>query len=250
MNLSTLRSQLAALIHGSVFAGKAYFAGGCVRDYIQLQTSGIPQPESNLHDIDITVEMPHGGILLAEYLQPHFPTNTLKCFPEFGTAKLTIADTCIEFVATRKEHYHRNNRFPTVSPGTLLDDVQRRDFTINSLLMDITTGEILDLTRMGISDLNNGIVRCIGKPIEKFREDSLRLLRALRFALSFGYSIEPVTYVAMQSEAIGINRLSQASIKLELDKIALHTSSQALQQAISKLGWNSPKLHKLLRDIR
>ncbi len=249
MNLSILRSQIAALIYGTRFAGKAYFAGGCVRDYILMQTGTTPQPENNLHDTDITVEMPHGGILLAEYLQPHFPTNTLKCFPEFGTAKLTIADTCIEFVATRKEHYHRNNRFPAVSPGTLLDDVLRRDFTINALLMDITTGEILDLTRMGISDLSHSIIRCIGDPREKFRDDPLRLLRALRFAMRLGYDIEPATYAAMQSEAIGITRLSQASIKLELDKIALHTPSQTLQQAISKLGWNSPKLHKLLRDI-
>ncbi|PKN72372.1 MAG: polya polymerase [Candidatus Cloacimonetes bacterium HGW-Cloacimonetes-3] len=246
MNLDDIRYQLAGLIQNTAFDGRAYFAGGCVRDYVMRQTSGSTTQDKSIQDIDITVEMENGGVLLAEYLLPHLQATDCQTYPEFGTAKLSFSDGYMEFVATRKEHYRRNSRYPSVSAGTLVDDVLRRDFTINTLLMDIKTGELLDLTGMGFGDLNSGIIRCVGEPVKKFREDPLRLLRALRFALRFGFEIEEGTYTAMQSEANALDRLSQTCIKQELSKIAVNTPSRDLLAALRILNWNSQKLYSLI----
>lgn len=242
MNLETLRLRLKPMLIGTEFCGKVYFAGGCVRDWIlEVERFGSREVERSggfAADVDISVELPKGGIRLAEYLCPKLEGEDYCSYPAFGTAKFCTGGIAYEFVATRKEVYTRESRYPKVFPGSLADDVLRRDFTINALLMDAKTGEILDFSRKGLSDLQQGIIRCVGEPVHKFNEDPLRLLRALRFALRFGFRIEPVTAAAMMSESSLISRLSAHSIEAELQKMLLHNAPETLQQEFDKLGWN------------
>jgi len=243
LNLHALRTLLSPLIQDTEFAAKTYFAGGCVRDYLCLNRFGRSLTQPVKGDVDITVEIEHGGIKLAEFLLPVLQGSDFQTFPEFGTAKMRYKNIVLEFVATRKEIYNNNSRYPKTSFGTLQDDVLRRDFTINALLMEIMTGEIIDLTGLGVSDLENRIIRTVGDPLLKFREDPLRMLRALRFVLRFDYCIEAETHSAMVIQAKNINRLSKTSIRNEFAKMLSCNSLIDIQQEIIALGWDDcPKL--------
>ena len=230
MILEELSHILAKSIEGSSFEGKTYFVGGCVRDWVLNATLDI------VADVDLCVESAKGGIALAQYLQPQLTDSKLSTNPQFGTAKLAWRKLILEFVATRKEIYTQGSRFPKVFPGTLLDDVLRRDFTINALLLNVSTGELSDLCGKGLSDLHQGIIRCIGEPQRRFKEDPLRLLRAVRFALCLGYRIEPETFRAMQNERTAISRLSATQISKETAKLK-HLPHAEVAAMLKTLGW-------------
>lgn len=232
MNLQDLRLKLIPLLSNTPFAGKAWFAGGCVRDYLL-------HPDKALQgDVDITVELAQGGIELAEHLHQLLGGNTPITHPEFLTASWLFEGQNLEFVATRKEIYPPRSRYPRVFPGTLYDDVLRRDFTINSLLMNVLTGGITDLSGLGMPDLQQGVLRSLGEPTAKFREDPLRLLRALRFALRLGFGIEPATLNAMRTQARYLNRLSSRLISLEITKTLQHIAPELLWHWLRELGWD------------
>ena len=231
MILEELRQILRNQLHGSEFRDKTWFAGGCVRDYVL-------SPEVELKgDIDLTVELKQGGIRLAEYLAEKLQIIPGRSHPQYGTASLEIMGLTLEFVATRKESYRHHSRYPKVSFGSLLDDVLRRDFTINSLLLPLHEGEISDLSGMGLSDLEKGVIRSMGEPELKFREDPLRMLRALRFALRVGYEIEPKTLAAMRSEAAQLKRLTKVQITRELDKMNYANNRPEISARMEELGW-------------
>ena len=100
------------------------------------------------------------------------------------------------------------------------EDVQRRDFTINGLLLDPVTNEVLDFVG-GRKDLEAGIIRAIGDPERRFAEDKLRMLRAVRFAARFGYTIEPVTFQAIQKMASQIDQVSRERVRDELSRMLI-----------------------------
>ena len=138
----------------------------------------------------------------------HVEGSNPVVFPTFGTAKFTLkgithngidlSDIDIESVATRKEKYTTGSRKPEVSAGDLADDVNRRDFTVNSLLKDLTTGEILDLTGKGQEDIKRGIVQTPLNPDVIFTDDPLRILRAARFAIKYGWDLPMFMIRAMK----------------------------------------------------
>lgn len=232
VTLLQIQSLLQEQISGTIYAGKAYFAGGCVRDYLLQNTALLVQ------DVDICVELPQGGISMADFIRLKLIGSELSTSPAFGTAKLLCPDFTLEFVATRKEHYHRGSRYPRVQFGSLQDDVLRRDFTINALLMDICSGDIIDLCGLGLQDLANRQIRCVGEAVTKFREDPLRLLRALRFSLRLGFSIEPVTLWAMKTEAAHLSKLSPRLIEIEITKMLEHSSKELVKEALASHGWD------------
>ncbi len=233
MNLNDLRQELRSHLEASIFRDKVWFVGGCVRDYVQN-----PQGELT-RDIDLTVELPEGGIRLAEYLTTKQQAMLISVHPKYGTASLRLWNMHLEFVATRKETYQLGSRYPMVSFGSLRDDVFRRDFTINSLLLPIHAGDIADLSGMGLSDLEKGLIRSLGSAVAKFREDPLRMLRALRFSLRFGFEIESATHEAMRSESIHLKRLSQKQVRLELDKMNFASNKADIILRMDALGWES-----------
>lgn len=237
MNLMEWRVLLDKLINDSDFAHKSYFAGGCVRDFLLNPDSSITS------DIDICVEIFEGGIALAKYLQNYLPESDIIIHQSFGTASLRYKNYKLEFVATRKEKYYPGSRYPQVQFGNLLDDVLRRDFTINALLMSITTGEILDLSCKGLSDLKQGIIRTVQDPDKSFSEDPLRMLRALQFALRFNFQIEDKTLKAMQKNTPALKILSKRAIQEELNKIPESKRQEAIA-FIDKMNWKPYLKHK------
>ncbi|HNX37326.1 MAG TPA: hypothetical protein PL124_04265 [Candidatus Cloacimonadota bacterium] len=219
MDIHQLRISLAETLERTKFAGKAYFVGGAVRDLlIHRQT-----PE-----YDITVELPEGGIKLAQFLHKELPASNLLVYPKFGTASLVWQGTRLDFVMTRSEVYRPGNRNPKVQFASLPDDVMRRDFGINALLLSVSGGNLLDLSRRGLKDLHEGVIRTLGEPGKVFAEDPVRMLRAIRFSASLGFVIDPETWQGLLDSACLINTLSQTQITAEFARIMVSSPSPHL----------------------
>lgn len=207
--MKNLINKIRETIKGSEFENKSFIAGGFVRDMVMDKFS---------HDIDIVVELPEGGIRLAEFLTKKLNGTDVVIFERFGTAKIVLDGHDVEFVMSRKEDYRENDRKCDVSFGTIEDDVRRRDFTINSMLFDISNSEIIDILN-GKSDIENKILRTTSEPDIIFREDPLRMLRAIRFASRLGFTIEDNTYGSIKRNSDMIKTISNERIKDELMKI-------------------------------
>src|SRR6266851_829707 len=164
---------------------RALVVGGYVRDRL---LGG--ERETQIHEVDILVEG-QGATQLATAVGSALQLHPPVIFERFGTAHLDIdAHHALEFVSSRVERYERDSRKPDVSPGTLKDDVTRRDFTINTLLMD-WDGTVLDLTGRGLTDLNARRIVTPLEPQTTFDEDPLRMLRAVRFATVLEFTSDP-----------------------------------------------------------
>jgi poly(A) polymerase len=266
VNLEKLRLWILPLLKDTPFYAKSWFAGGCVRDYLlqkerseefqfAIKPNGLdsclhrkdinPESETKTHfnkdlsDVDICVNLPQGGILLAKHLYKRLKgkSNGLKVYPAFGTASFRYESLKLEFVATRKEIYRPANRYPKVEFGSLEEDVLRRDFTINALLMDITNGNIMDLCGLGLQDLISGIIRSLGEPEIKFAEDPIRMLRAVRFSLRFGFTIEAATWKALISQASKQRNLSARLMNMEIEKMLSYCPQEELDELFEILGW-------------
>jgi poly(A) polymerase len=195
----TLAILRDATRHGP-YENRLYLVGGILRD----RALGLPPG----NDLDLVLE--GDAVALAQFLYrrgvaQHYPVE----YPRFGTAMLHVADpadpdasgSAVELVSARAESYHEDSRKPDVRPATLHDDVLRRDFTINTLLENLHTGETLDLTGQAWNDLRAGILRTPLEPRVTFFDDPLRMLRAIRFAARFDFEIEPGTWRAVCEEA-------------------------------------------------
>jgi len=206
-------SLLSSIVRRSPFKGKAFLAGGYVRD----ELLGL-KPK----DIDVTVESLNGGIDLANYVAFELDLRDPVIFPTFGTAKIMLkSGVDIEFVQTRNEEYVRHSRKPKTTYGTLQEDVERRDFTINTLLKDLSTGEILDLTGKGLKDLKDGIVRTPLDPNITFNDDPLRMIRAIRFATKYNFKLADNIVPAIKTNANELKWVSKERIRDELNNILL-----------------------------
>lgn len=212
MKLEELRKKLADAICSSRFEQVSFFVGGCVRD--QLLQRSIP-----LVDADIAVELPRGGIALAQFLAKKFELAQPEIRPAFGTAKLDFFGLSMEFVMTREEFYRPGSRFPRVRYAGLNKDCERRDFTVNALYLKIIDGSILDPCKMGESDLENRLIRSIRDPQPSFREDPLRILRALRFAAVLDFEIEAQTWQALCDLSHLTQNLSHQRLREEKERL-------------------------------
>lgn len=191
----------------------AYAVGGVVRDLVMNRKS---------KDIDIVVV--GSGIAFAKAvanaISPHIEVSVFK---NFGTARFRFADTEIEFVGARRESYQSNSRKPAVEDGTLQDDLNRRDFTVNALAIPLNgenKGEILDCFG-GLQDISAKIIRTPLDPDVTFSDDPLRMMRAVRFASQLGFSILPETFEAIQRNAARLEIISKERIIDEFNKILL-----------------------------
>lgn len=191
----------------------AYAVGGVVRDMFLNRKS---------KDIDIVVV--GSGIAfaraVAKAISPHIEVSVFK---NFGTARFRYADTEVEFVGARKESYRADSRKPAVEDGTLQDDLNRRDFTVNALAIALNgpeKGQVIDCFG-GLQDMNDKLIRTPLDPDVTFSDDPLRMMRAVRFASQLGFSIVPETFEAIQRNAARLEIISKERIMEEFNKILI-----------------------------
>jgi putative nucleotidyltransferase with HDIG domain len=196
----------------------AYFAGGCVRDRLLGK-----EPK----DYDIATSAT--------------PAQVLRIFPganevgaHFGVVIAKSHGHAVEIATFRTDGSYRDGRRPdSIIYSTPEEDAQRRDFTINGLFEDPESGEVIDHVG-GRADLAAGVLRAIGVPAERFAEDSLRLLRALRFAVTLDFEIEPATWSAITAHADGLRRIAAERIRDEFSRlIVLPARARALELLVA-----------------
>jgi poly(A) polymerase len=192
---------------------ETYVIGGFVRDlYLKRKSK----------DIDIVTI--GSGIELAQKVSENLKNKPqVNVFKNFGTAMLKYKDLEIEFVGARKESYQRDSRKPIVENGTLEDDQNRRDFTINALALGLNKsnfGELIDPFN-GIEDLENKIIRTPLEPDITFSDDPLRMMRAIRFSAQLGFEIQSETLQSISKKRERINIVSGERIIDEINKIMM-----------------------------
>ncbi|GAA4921800.1 CCA tRNA nucleotidyltransferase [Mucilaginibacter defluvii] len=190
---------------------RAYAIGGFVRDLFLKRPS---------KDIDVVVI--GNGITFAEAVAKKLNVQ-VSVFKNFGTAMLKYHDLEVEFVGARRESYRRDSRKPIVEDGTLEDDQNRRDFTINALALSLhpnNFGELLDPFG-GVSHLEQKLIKTPLNPVETFSDDPLRMMRAIRFAAQLNFKIDDTAIEAIKTNTDRIKIISQERITDELNKIIL-----------------------------
>ena len=216
-------AELAQLLDKDIFhhiSGAAdklglecYVVGGYVRDLFLERPS---------NDIDVVVV--GSGVQVASELKSVLGKKAhLSVFRNFGTAQVKYKDTEVEFVGARKESYSHDSRKPVVEDGTLEDDQNRRDFTINALAVCLNRerfGELVDPFG-GVDDLWDGIIRTPLDPNVTFSDDPLRMMRCVRFATQLNFLIEDETFEALERNADRIRIVSGERIEEELNKIMM-----------------------------
>ncbi len=210
---------------------QAYFVGGCVRDLelgrepadYDVCTDARPDRVREMFPRSIAVGAKFGVILV---LEERLQEDDLQQSP-----------AQVEVATFRSDIGYSDGRHPdhVVYSDTPQEDVLRRDFTINGLLMDPATGEVLDYVG-GRADLLAGIVRAIGDPLLRFAEDKLRMMRAVRFAARFGFQIEPETMAAAQSLASQIKQVSAERIRDELTKLLTEGAARRGFELLEEAG--------------
>ena len=207
----------------------SYVIGGFVRDYI-LQ-------RGTAKDIDIVAV--GSGIALAKEVSKLLPGKPkVQIFKTYGTAMLKVDDVEVEFVGARKESYTEDSRNPTVENGTLEDDQNRRDFTINALALNLSKeyfGETLDPFG-GLDDLKAKIIRTPLDPDITYSDDPLRMMRAIRFATQLNFKIESTSLHAITDNKDRIKIITKERIVDELHKILLSERPSIGFKLLEKTG--------------
>ena len=215
---------------------RAFVIGGFVRDVL------LDRP---CKDIDIVIE--GSGIELAEATAHSMGIRQVHVFKNFGTAMFKARDFEVEFVGARKESYTRGSRKPVVEDGTLEDDQNRRDFTINAMAISLNAdsfGELVDPFG-GIDDLNRKWIRTPLDPDATYSDDPLRMLRAVRFASQLGFRIEEGSLASIRRNAKRLGIISAERIHTEVNKII---SSPRPSRGF-KLLFKTKLLHKFFPEM-
>ncbi|MGB7848579.1 MAG: CCA tRNA nucleotidyltransferase [Candidatus Acidiferrum sp.] len=224
MNPRELANSICETLQRNGF--QAFLVGGCVRDVLLGR-----EPD----DYDVATDAS--------------PDRVMELFPEsiavgarFGVVLVAHDGSKVEVATFRRDLGYSDGRHPdqVIYANRPEEDVARRDFTINGLLMRHDSGEILDYVG-GQADLKASIVRAIGDPQQRFTEDKLRMLRAVRFAARFGYSIEPNTFAAIQQQAPEIRAVSAERIREELSKL--------LTEGAARRGFELLDESRLLQEL-
>lgn len=219
---------------------ETYIVGGYVRDLYLSRPS---------KDIDIVSV--GRGIELAEAVSKRLKGSHLSVFARFGTAQVKYKGIELEFVGARRESYSPDSRKPVVEDGTLEEDQERRDFTINALAICINKerfGELLDPFD-GLYDMDNLTIRTPLDPDITFSDDPLRMMRAIRFASQLGFFIEPETFAAIGRNVERIDIISGERVITELNKILL-SPRPSIGLELFELTGLMPRLFPELYDLK
>lgn len=239
--IANIPEPILDLLHeiGEVGGNGTYLVGGFVRDLLLKRPS---------LDIDVVIE--GDAIRVANAMCERW-NGTLDVHPQFGTATVTPADINlpkVDFVTARRETYQSAGTLPTVARGTITDDLQRRDFSINALAMRLDTsafGGIVDKTG-GLEDLKRGVVRVLHK--QSYSDDPTRIFRASRYAERYGFCIPETDTTLMQEALPVLAQLSGERIRNEIDRVLLEKNAPEIIAHLTQLhiwktiseGWNIP----------
>lgn len=209
------------------FEGDLWLVGGAVRD----ELLGLP----HLNDFDIVTR---GSS--AELAQLLFARGASSIPPvtyeRFGTAMVRIDATNVEIVTARRESYAESSRKPTVQPAGYDEDASRRDFTVNTLMRSLHTHELRDPLGIGLADLEHRVLRTPLDPVATFRDDPLRMLRAVRFRWRFGLRPSPGLYESVRAERERLQIISSERIRDEFVKMLGNPSAPEAMQDLLDLG--------------
>ncbi len=227
---------------------KAYLVGGCVRDLLlgrepadyDVTTDALPEEVMKIFPETYAVGAQFGVVLVPA------PPRDVASNVSAETAVFSPKGNVVEVATFRCDIGYSDGRHPdevrfSKDPR---EDVERRDFTINGLLLDPLTNEVLDYVG-GRQDLDAGIIRTIGDPERRFSEDKLRMLRAVRFAARFGYAIEPKTFQAIRKLAPQIRQVSRERVRDELSKMLIEGHARQALLLLDETGL----LHQVLPEI-
>ena len=221
---------------------QAYLVGGCVRDLLlqrepadyDIATSATPTQVMEIFPETYAVGAQFGVVLV-----PHYPVSSVPPVVEPSAEYLpnVKGSYTVEVATFRSDHGYSDGRRPdevrfTEDPR---EDVARRDFTINGMMLDPVSGEVLDYVE-GRKDLEAGIIRAIGNPKRRFAEDKLRMLRAVRFAARFGYEIEVETLAAIQNLAREIQVVSRERVRDELTQMLTEGHARRAFRLLDETG--------------
>ncbi|MCL4540820.1 MAG: CCA tRNA nucleotidyltransferase [Chloroflexi bacterium] len=191
---------------------QVYLVGGIVRDILR----GVDPAELFARDIDLATDA-HPDVVAA--LLREMGWSVFEVGKRFGTVAAHVNDATYEITTFRRDVYRPHDRHPEVTfSSTIEDDLARRDFTVNSLAMSLLSGPLVD-PMAGLADLERKIIRTSGDPVLRFQEDSLRLMRAARFAAQLQFQISPETSRAIRRSASGLQSVSRERIRDEFTKI-------------------------------
>ena len=235
--------EIATTIKGTIYENKVFVVGGFVRDLVM---GNKPKDIDLLIDGDI-----NSGIEFAEwfckekkiYKQEHNPV----IYGLYGTAMFNFMNEKIESVAPRSEKYKNDSRNPEVTSCSIEDDALRRDFTINSLFINISTNELLDYTNHGINDIKNKIIRTCGDPDIIFNDDSLRILRMVRFASRYGFDIEMHTLECAKDYVDRLDIISKERITDEFTKMITYSNESIINSLC--LLWDLGAFKYIIPDL-
>lgn len=206
-----------------------YVVGGYVRDLLLGRKSPT--------DIDFVTES--SGIELAQAVAKSInPETKVSIFKTYGTAMFRYENLELEFVGARKESYSADSRNPQVEQGTLEDDQKRRDFTVNAMAISLNKdnfGELIDPFN-GMEDMEQKILRTPLEPVQTYSDDPLRMMRAIRFASTLGFSIEQKSLEAIEKEAKRIEIITVERIMVEFNKIMLSEKPSVGLEIMKKTG--------------
>lgn len=223
---------LRGVIEGTRWEGQVYTVGGCLRDAMMGR---------DIHDVDLAVTVPDGGVLFPMWLEREGLTlEPPTLYRRFSSSRLKLKafpEDEIEVVQTRREQYtDANSRCPEVCFGSIQDDCERRDLTINSLYQNVTTGEVLDLTGRGISDIRNHVIQTPMAPDDTYSDDPIRILRTLRFAVRYGWRIPDDVWDAMKANAGRMKIVRRPRVSTEFEKMMLSNDPVKLLRMMKDIG--------------
>lgn len=218
-------------MHSQVPAGPAICQSGCIKQELAERFRAVGQELYlvggavrdgllGLSDLDLDFATSASPSVTAEILEGLGAGNPYRIGEKFGTIGLRVGEMVVEITTYRTEEtYATGSRKPEVRfGGTLLEDLSRRDFTVNSMAEDPLSGPLIDPFG-GLQDLHDHVIRAVGNPLERFREDPLRLLRAIRIAGRLNFRIDPATWEALLEAAPTLRHISRERIRDELTRL-------------------------------
>ncbi|MCO5297312.1 MAG: CCA tRNA nucleotidyltransferase [Fimbriimonadaceae bacterium] len=219
--------MLAEATKGTPYEGALWLVGGAVRDPL------LGRPVSA--DLDLVTEL--SAVALAELLFERGTSSIAPVtYPRFGTALVRIEDADVELVTARAESYDPDSRKPEVRPATLEEDARRRDFTVNTLIRNVHTGDLRDPLGCGLEDLEAKVLRTPLPPDATFRDDPLRMLRAVRLRWQLGFEFAEGLEAAIRAERGRLSIISAERYRDELLRMLRFRDADQCLADLMRLG--------------